>query len=213
VKKLIIIGAGGYGREVSTMARQSLGYGQDFIVKGFLDSKVDALKSYNAYPPILGDIGDYVIQPDDVFVCAIEDVVRRRHCYDVIIERGGQPYTLIHQSCRVADGAEIGLGCVLSYDIIVSNDTQIGDQVLINSRAIIGHDSRVANGCSIGVQAFLAGAVKLGAGVTIHASASIHKGLTIGSGASVGMSSTVVRDVPANVTVFGTPAKVIFTKA
>ena len=194
------------------MARNSHGYGSDFVVKGFLDSNSDALDQHEGYPPILGDIKDYDIQSSDVFVCAIEDVVRRQYCYELIAKRGGQLYTLIHQSCVIADGVQVGKGCILSYDVIVSNDTTIGDRVLINTRAVIGHDCAVGSDCSIGVMAFVAGGVDLSDMVTVHAAARIHKGTFIGRRASVGMSTTVLRDVEEGVTVFGTPARVIFDK-
>ena len=37
MKNLIIIGAGGYGREMSEFAKEACGYGEEFVVKGFID--------------------------------------------------------------------------------------------------------------------------------------------------------------------------------
>ena len=37
MKRLLIVGAGGFGREMFAAAREALGYGEDFIVAGFLD--------------------------------------------------------------------------------------------------------------------------------------------------------------------------------
>ena len=70
MNQLLIIGARGFGREVLGLARACIESGADFEIKGFLDDKHDALNGYNGYPPILSSVEDYVIQEDDVFICA-----------------------------------------------------------------------------------------------------------------------------------------------
>lgn len=212
MKQLIIIGAGGYGREISTIATQAHGYGERFVVKGFLDSRCDALDAFVDYPPILGDVGDYAIAPDDVFVCGIDDISRRLYCLEAIKARGGRLETVIHRSCVLGQGVVLGDGVVISYNVTISNDTTIGDGVLINTGAIVGHDVTIGNYVSVGVGAFLAGGVTVGHQGAINASASVHKGCHIGENATVGMCSTVLRNVADHVTVFGSPAKVIFKK-
>lgn len=74
MKKLIIIGARGFGREVFSLATRSIGYNEEFSIKGFLDSKSDVLDEFENYPPIIGSVEDYEIQEDDVFVCALGSV-------------------------------------------------------------------------------------------------------------------------------------------
>ena len=41
MKHLVIIGAGGYGREMYGAALGSVGYGTEFDVKGYLDGNAD----------------------------------------------------------------------------------------------------------------------------------------------------------------------------
>ena len=73
MKHLIIIGVGGFAREVYWHARSSFGFGTDWDIKGFLDGDVKlAPEEYEKLSaPVLGDINTYVIDSDDVFVCAI----------------------------------------------------------------------------------------------------------------------------------------------
>lgn len=71
MKNLIIIGAGGMGRTMYDLARESLGYNMEFIIKGFIDDDLFALDSFRGYPPILGTISEYQPLEDDVFVCSI----------------------------------------------------------------------------------------------------------------------------------------------
>lgn len=52
MKDLIIIGAGGMGRTMYDLARESLGYGIEFQIKGFIDDKISALNGFVGYPPM-----------------------------------------------------------------------------------------------------------------------------------------------------------------
>ena len=56
MKELIIVGAGGMGRTMFDMARESIGYKDLFTIKGFIDDNSDALVKFNNYPPLLGTI-------------------------------------------------------------------------------------------------------------------------------------------------------------
>ena len=60
MKQLIIIGAGGMGRTFYSNALESRGFGEEFVVKGFIDDNLQALDGFAGYPPILGTIRDYV---------------------------------------------------------------------------------------------------------------------------------------------------------
>ena len=51
MKNLIIIGAGGFGRELLSAAREAIGFGEQFRVKGYLDANPAALDRFVGYPP------------------------------------------------------------------------------------------------------------------------------------------------------------------
>ena len=51
MKHLVIIGAGGYGREMYGAALGSVGYGTEFDVKGYLDGNADALNGNSGWLP------------------------------------------------------------------------------------------------------------------------------------------------------------------
>ena len=68
MNNLIIIGAGGMGRTLYDNALESVGYGEVFVVKGFIDDNLAALDGYPDYPPVIGTIKDYIPQENDVFV-------------------------------------------------------------------------------------------------------------------------------------------------
>ena len=66
MKQLIIIGAGGMGRTLYDMAQESIGYGNEFLIKGFIDDNMNALDGFNGYPSIIGSISSYVPEDEDI---------------------------------------------------------------------------------------------------------------------------------------------------
>ena len=78
MKNLIIIGAGGMGRTMFDLAKESIGYGSEFQIVGFIDDNLDALSGFENYPPVLGTIKDYTPKDNDVFVCSIGGHSRKK---------------------------------------------------------------------------------------------------------------------------------------
>ena len=89
MERVLIIGAGGWGREVlHQMLHDDAGKDVHWYVDGFLDDRAHVLDGYDVEVPIVGDPMSYVPKPNDVFVCALGDP-RQRHKYV-------QPLSLIH---------------------------------------------------------------------------------------------------------------------
>ena len=98
MKHLLIIGARGWGRAIYNFALESIGYGTEFDVKGYLDDKSDALDGFEGYPPIIGSVETYQIQEDDVFICALGVVKYKIKYSKLIMDKGGEFITLIHKT-------------------------------------------------------------------------------------------------------------------
>lgn len=91
MQQLIIIAAGGMGRTLYDMARESLGFATEFVIKGFIDDNLSALDDFQNYPPVIDKISTYIPQNDDVFVCSIGGNARKK-CMSEIINKGGAFY-------------------------------------------------------------------------------------------------------------------------
>ncbi len=209
MKNLLIIGARGWGREVYDIARACIDAGSEFLVKGFLDDKADALNCYENYPPIISSVEDYEIQPDDVFICALGDVYQKQKYADIILKKGGSFASLIHPTAILGNNARIGDGCILGAYSNISSDTVLEDFVTLSIRAGIGHDSTVGRFSHIGGNTIISGFVQVGEFVTIHPCCDIVPHRRIGDNATVGTGSVVISHVKKNTTVFGNPAKVV----
>jgi len=210
MKQLIIIGAGGMGRQVLSFAKSCNGYGKEYDIKGFLDDNPHAMEGFLGYPPVLGTVDVYQIEEDDVFFNSIGDIKAKKLCIQKILEKGGDFLTLIHPTAQVSPDTKIGKGCMIGSYVGIGVETTIGDFCLVQSKATIGHDVHVDDYARIDCNVVLIAGVDVGKDVCIHTSAVINHDVSLGDGSIVGAMSFVIRKVKPGQTVFGNPAKVIF---
>ena len=141
MKNLIIIAAGGMGRTLYDMARESLGFATEFVIKGFIDDNLSALNDFPNYPPVIDKISTYIPQNDDVFVCSIGGNARKK-CMGEIINRGGRFISLIHHTARIGSNVKLGEGNIIGAYTSIGADAVIGDYNMIQSYTVVGHDVR-----------------------------------------------------------------------
>ncbi len=211
MKHLIIIGAGGFGRELCGIACESIGYGTDFDIKGFLDAKADALAGFAGYPPIVGTPNDYVPAADDVFITALGNIESRRRCAAAIEARGGTFISLVHRTASLGPNVVIGAGSLVAQYAVVSADAVVGRHACVFQGTVLGHDTRLGDFTHVYSLCSVGGGVTVGDGAVIYPGAQIVPRRIIGSNAVVGVGSVVLLNVATGETVFGNPAKVVRT--
>lgn len=194
------------GRTIFDMARESTTYGKEYVIKGFIDDNIDALSQFSHYPPLISSIADYIIEPDDVFVCSIGGD-SRYVCMKRIIEKGGEFITMIHKTARIGTNVHIGKGCYIGAFTTIAADAFIDDYNFIQSYTIIGHDVRIGKWNRIDSYVMCIGGIKIGEHNMIHTSAVLNHNVTIGDNSRVGACSFVVSNVESGTTVFGNPAR------
>lgn len=207
MKKLIIVGAGGFGREVYQWAAKNPGNGTLFTMKGFLDDNPAALDGYRYPLGIVGAVKDYSPQTDDVFLCAIGNPQDKQRCVESLQSRGAKFTNLIHPSAVLGANITIGQGIIICPNVVISADIRIGDFVAIDSQSVIGHDSNIGHYAHVATFSAIAGGSQLGERVFIGCHSTVLPGITIGPDAVVGAGSVVTKPVAAGVTVVGIPAR------
>lgn len=207
MKRLIIIGAGGFGREVLAWARQCPEFRRDWEIAGFLDDNLEATAAYVIDVPILGRVDAWQPASDDLFVCAIANPAAKRRCTTQIEQRGGIFTRLIHPSVIFGERVELADGVILCPRATLTCDIKVGRHSAINLFTAVGHDARIGNYCQMHSYTEACGHVVLENEVLMGTHATILPGKRVGQGAVVGAGSVVLSDVPAGVTVVGTPAK------
>ena len=205
---IVIVGAGGFGREVYLWAKDSFSKDQ-YRIKGFLDDNPRILNNYNIDIGIIGDLDGYEIKEQDRFVFAIGDIDVKKYLVTKLKEKGAKFLTLIHPTAIVANTAKIGQGVIICPFVTVSDHAQLGDFVMMNIYSSCGHDVKVGDYCILSPYATLNGFVILEDEVFLgtHATVILYK--KVGYKSKISANSVVMRDVPPNKIVFGVPGKPI----
>lgn len=207
MKNIIIIGARGTGQSVY---KQVYDYIQDYDcyqIKGFLDDDPTVIKNPQDYPPILGSVESYEIQPDDCFLSALGDPVYRKKYVEIIVGKGGEFISLVSKKSYVVNNVKLGKGVLIGPFNFIDANVEIGDHCLILSFCNIGHDTKIGNYCEFEPYTAVSGNVSIGNCVTLHARATVAPKLCLGDGSVIGAGSVVLRDVESYSTVFGSPAR------
>lgn len=206
MKELIIIGAGGMGRTMFDLARESYGYETEFVIKGFIDDNLEALVGFKNYPPIIGTIADYMPCENDVFVCSIGGRSRKA-CIEKLLTKGAEFIPLIHQTARIGTNVRMGKGNLIGAFTTVAADACLGNYNFIQSLTIIGHDVRIGDWNRIDSQVMMVGATMVGNRNMIHTGAMINHNVHIGDDCTIGACSFVTMDVESGSTLFSSPAR------
>jgi len=215
-QRVVIVGAGGHGRELFSYVEDLVRQGWDGEFVGYLD---DAAESAGGAVEerVLGRLNRFVGCPDDFFiglhyVTAVGNNATRRAIVGRIEAAYGRrlpAWTLAHGSAHVGHDVEIGEGSCLAPGSIVTRSVRIGRHCILNVKASVSHDCILGDYVNVNPGATICGNVTVGEGAYIGAGATIKDKVSIGAWSVVGAGATVVRNVPPRVTVVGVPARVI----
>lgn len=204
--RLLIIGAGGFGREMFAAARESVGFGESFAIGGFLDDRPGALDAFSGYPPVLADIEHYEPQSGDVFITALGDVSLRKRCALSFEARGARFITIVHRSAMLGPNVAVGPGSFIAPGVSLTADITVGRHVCIFHNSSVGHDSSLGDFSHVYAQCSIGGGVKIGETARVFPGSVVTPRRTVGDGATVGALSAVFTDVPPHSRVIGNPA-------
>ena len=209
IKKLVLIGAGGLGREVAQMIESLNLIEKKYELLGFLDDgkQFDADSLINGYP-LLGN-SDWILEHknDVVCNCTIGNSSLRAKIQRRLMAQGVQFETIKAPTAGVAKYTEIGVGCILSWGVGISVNCKIGNGVLLNDGVKVGHDVKISDYTAIMSETGISGNCVIGEEVDIGGHAFIIPGKKVGDRARIAAGSIVFSNVKAGTTVLGNPAK------
>lgn len=209
MKNLLIVGAGGCGREVFQWAKDIQREKKTWHSIRFLDDDPQILNSFVLKDAMAGTIKGYQPCTGDEVICAIGDPMTRLSLCTEFQQKGAIFANIIHPTVIVADDARLGTGVIICPRTIISTNVRIGDFVLMNTFCIAGHDVTIERGCTLSAQCDLMGGAYLEEASFLGSGARIFPDMRVGTKAKIGAGSVVIRNVPANVSVFGNPARQI----
>ena len=210
-KPIVIIGAGGHGREVSEILRYQSQHQGGLTVLGFVDDNPDRYQEAIHDLPVLGDWSwfDRIDRNDVAVICGVGPPRVRKQLVERAISSGLSFARVVSKLAYVSPNATIGEGVMIFPETFVSTNTFIGDHVIINVGSSISHDSRVNRYGTINPGVHVAGGVSIGEGCYLGVGSSVIQSISIGPWSVIGAGAVVTRDLPDNVTAVGVPARVI----
>ena len=206
---IVIVGAGGCGREVYEMAFETYP-SEEYRIKGFLSdipTDLDAYPAIQAEVEILDTIWDYRVQENDRFLLAIGDVEGRDKVLRSLLERGAKFISLIHPKAMVFRNAILGEGVILYPFVGISTYARIGDFCLVNAYTSVGHDAILEKNSVICPFVAIGGGARLGTSCFVGPHATIRPKVSIGANSRVSANSFVARNAPDESFIIGAPAK------
>ncbi|MDX1463198.1 MAG: acetyltransferase [Marinirhabdus sp.] len=208
-KDIVIVGAGGFGREVLVLLKTINSEASVYNILGFIDDNVPKNTKIHDQK-VLGNVAflkNMSQRPKVVF--AIGDSEVKKQLATLLV--GFEFETLIHPSIDIQSfqNIDIGKGVILCEGNLLTTDITIEDFVLINISCTVGHDAVLKKYSSIMPGCNISGEVTVGECVFVGTGTKIVNQMQIGNGAIIGAGSVVAKDIPANCTAVGVPAKPI----
>ena len=207
---LVIVGAGGHGREVLDIVEAQVAAGVDrYAFAGFVDDgEPDGERLGRRNARYLGPVS-WLLSHDAAFVVGIGDGAVRRRIVEQFDAAGRRAATLVHPLASIGSDVELADGCVIAAGARVTTNVRLGRHCHVNVNASISHDCRLGDYVTVSPGSVVCGTVTAGDGVYIGANACLLPGVTVGAGTMIGAGSCVTRDVGADCTVVGVPARLV----
>lgn len=187
MRKLVIVGAGGLGREVGSWALDAAGRGADWEPVGYLDDNAGALTGRSMPLPVLGGILGFAWEEGMVVVVAIGLPGVRRRISEDLARRGCRFGRLVHPTAVVARGAMLGDGVILAPYAVASADARIGDGVVANMHSVVQHEAEIGAWSQLNSHADVGGGALLGSEVLVRTGGMVPARMRVPDGSVIGM--------------------------
>jgi sugar O-acyltransferase (sialic acid O-acetyltransferase NeuD family) len=199
---VIVVGAGGFGREVADVVRDAGRRLGGYVDDGDPDVTLLERRGEGLLGPIAhieSWTGEYLI--------GIGSPVVRRAIDAQATSAGVDAASVVHPSAFLGADTEAEPGLVVCANASITTNVRFGRHCHVNLNATVGHDCRIGDYVTINPGANISGGVTLADDVTVGTGAAIIQGVTVGEGTTIGAGAVVVRDLPPGVTAVGIPAR------
>lgn len=209
LRRLVIVGAGGHGREVLDVVEAINSVTPTFDVLGFVADGSGAHEPLSRRKVrILGPTA-MLESMDAEYVVAIGDPAVRAAIDARFASKGLLSPVLIHPLASVGSDVHLGAGSVAMAGSRFTTNVVAGRHFHANTNATVSHDCRIGDYVTLSPGCHLSGDVHLDDFVYLGTGAVVIPGIHIGAKTMVGAGAVVIRDLPPNITAVGVPARAV----
>ncbi len=216
-KKLVIIGAGGFAREVRWLAEdvsKSNKNNEHFDFAGYVVSDLNITGEHDSVSDILGNF-QWLSDNRNSFDClaiGIGSPVARNEIATALEKTFGIEYwpSLIHPSAQFdRKTCTVSRGVLICANVVGTVNVSFKEFSIINLSCTIGHEAVIGRATTLNPMANISGGVTLGESVLVGTGAQVLQYLDVGSNSTIGAGAVVNKPVISGTTVVGIPAKPI----
>lgn len=178
-EKLLLVGAGGFGRVVSELAGQNYecAFIDDGIEVGTVICGIPVIGHTDNLQEIFAEYKNLII--------VIGNNAVREHLYDIAKRIGYYCPNLISSSAYISPYAKLGSGCVILNNAVVQNGSNVGNGVLLNPGVELHHDCSVDDFALIYTNSIVRTYAKVGKRARIGSNCTICNNATVPDGADI----------------------------
>lgn len=209
-KDIVIIGAGGFGREVQWLIESINEKSEQWNILGYIDDGIPVGTEIDGYR-VLGSCEDLLKCRDSLAVaCAIGASKTRKSIVERISANSNISFpNLIAPTVISSARITLGRGNIICAGNILTVDINIGDFNIINLDCTVGHDTVLHSYVTVYPSVNISGCVEIGDETELGTGSHVIQGRHIGRNTIVGAGAVVIRDIPSGCTAVGNPAKPI----
>lgn len=204
---IVIVAAGGFGREVLDVLDSDPSVDPNAIV-GFVDDDQGTIGR-------LGALGAHLVGPlsklqslDAQYLIGIGSPASRERVDKLLAGFGRSAYAGVrHTQSSVGRNVRLGPGFVLCAGARLTTNVIAGRHLHANLNSTIGHDCVIGDYVTLAPGTSVSGNVTIGDRAEFGTGSIVLPGVSIGADAVIGAGSVVTKDVAPGTTVVGVPAK------
>lgn len=194
MKKLAIIGAGGFANEIKAHMKE-------FSLKCFVDDKYYIPNNNNISPLSEFDPDEYKV------IIGIGDSKARCEVVNRL-PKETEYFTFIHSSAQIiGNDVEIGEGSIICAGVIITTNCIIGKHAHLNLLTTVGHDCRIGDFFTTAPGVKISGNCSIGDRVYFGTNATIKQKISVCDDVTVGSNAAVVSSIENSGIYVGVPAK------
>lgn len=210
MKQIVIVGAGGFGREVHWLIKQINKEKEEWDFLGYIDDNLEIGTQING-KKVLGNLDYLLNQKENLSVAiAIGNAKVRKQLVEKLLENPKLEYpNLIAPDVYIDETVQLGKGNIILNGNILTVNINLQDFNVIETGSTIGHDVKMDSYITVYLGVNIAGNVQIKEECELGANSCLIQGLNVGEETIIGAGAVVIRDIKGKCTAVGNPAKVI----